>query len=204
MCVHFLSILLGEVTAANMAMAATTHKRPTIETADALETMEPDGYRYDLIRGVLHQMSPAGARHGELSAELARHLANFVAAGRIGKVYGAETGFRLADDTVLGPDVAFVAMERLPPLEERDGFLRLAPDLAVEIVSPWDRARYVNDKVMEYLDAGVRLVWVVEPKRRTVTAYGADRIARVLRESDTLEGGDVLPGFRLPLLDLFA
>lgn len=177
---------------------------PTPLSADALEQMEDDGHRYDLIRGELYQMSPAGAEHGEISAELAGRLSTFLRGRSLGRAYGAETGFRLADDTVLAPDAAFVRADRLPPRAERRGFLRLAPDLAVEIVSPSDRARYVNDKVLGYLDAGVQVVWVVEPIGQSVTVYAADRTARVLRVGETLDGGTVLPGFVLPLVDLFA
>ncbi|MBI2756222.1 MAG: Uma2 family endonuclease [Chloroflexi bacterium] len=119
-------------------------------------------------------------------------------------MYGAETRFLLArgPDVVLGPDAAFVRTERLPPEAERDGFLALAPDLVVESVSPSDRAGYVQDKIMEYLDAGVRLVWLVDPRRRTVTEYQADGTARVLRETDRLGGGDVLCEFNVPIADL--
>lgn len=173
-------------------------------TAEDLERLEDDGYRYDLIRGELITMSPAGARHGKIAAEIAWHLRTYTRQNPIGDVYGAETGFRLArgPDVVLGPDAAFVRAERLPPEAEQDRFLALAPDLAVEIVSPSDRARYVLDKVMEYLDAGVRLVWVVDPRRRTVTEYHPDGTARILRETDVLGGGDVLPGFQVPVAEL--
>lgn len=179
-------------------------QRTGISTAEQLERRRDNGHRYDLIQGELYRMSPAGARHGEVAALLAMHLGAFVLPRGLGRVYGAETGFRLADDTVLGPDVAFVAANRLPPIEQRVGFLRLAPDLVAEIVSPSDRARYVSDKVLAYLDAGVRLVWLVEPRRRVVSVYGADRTARLLGEGDSLDGGEVLPGFRLSLADLFA
>lgn len=176
---------------------------PAVSTADALEQLEDDGCRYDLIRGELYQMAPAGGEHGAISAEIAYHISSFVRPRSLGPVYAAETGFRLADDTVLAPDAAFVRAERLPPLAERRGFLRVVPDLVVEVVSPSDRARYVSDKVLEYLEAGVRLVWLVEPIRQTVTVYAADRTARVLRVGDTLDGGEVLPGFSLPLAELF-
>lgn len=105
---------------------------------------------------------------------------------------------------MLAPDLAFVRGERLPPREQWQGFLRLAPDLAVEILSPNDRAGYVTDKVMAYLDAGTQLVWLVDPRRHLVTVYTADRLARLLRSGESLDGGAVLPGFALPLDELFA
>jgi Uma2 family endonuclease len=177
-----------------------------ITTAEQLEQLPDDDCRYDLIRGVLYQMSPAGGRHGMLAAELARRLGNHVVERRLGRVFGAETGFVLArdPDTVLGPDVAFVATERLPPEEEWDRFPRLAPDLAAEIFSPSERGPSVREKVREYLDAGVRLVWIVDPRRRTVTVYTPDGASRVVTDSEELDGGEVLPGFRLPLAELFS
>src|ERR1700716_4109428 len=111
-------------------------------TADDLASLEGDGYRYDLLNGDLIRVSPAGFRHGRLAAEIARRLGNFlVQHPHLGVVVGAETGFRLSrnPDTVLGPDAAVVQADRLPPPDAQVGFLELAPDLAVEIVSPTAR-----------------------------------------------------------------
>ena len=127
-------------------------------TADDLASLEGDGYRYDLLKGDLIRVSPAGFRHGRLAAEIARRLGNFlVQHPHLGVVVGAETGFRLSrnPDTVLGPDAAVVRSERLPRPEAQVGFLELAPDLAVEIVSPTDRRTTVSGKVDAYLAAGV-------------------------------------------------
>jgi len=176
-------------------------------TADELATRGDDGYRYDLIEGDLIRMSPGGFRHGRLAAELVFQLRGFLARHpELGVVVGAETGFRLArdPDTVLGPDAAVVRRDRLPPAAQQTGFLELAPDLVVEIVSPSDRWTTVSDKVEAYLVGGVRLVWIVEPNRRAVRVYtlGAERRLRADR-GDALDGGDVLPGFLLPLTELF-
>ena len=175
-------------------------------TAEELARLPDDGYRYDLIEGVLIRMSPANFEHGQLAAEFARLLGNFVRPRRLGIVVGAETGFFLArnPDVVLGPDAAFVRADRLPPREQRRQFLPLAPDLAVEIVSPSESARSVATKVAKYLQYGTRLVWVVHPRRRTVTVYAADGTVRVLREGDILDGGEVLPDFRVPVAELFS
>lgn len=123
-------------------------------------------------------------------------------------VVGAETGFRLArdPDTVLGPDAAVVRPNRLPPPAEQGGYLELASDLAIEIVSPSDRWTTVSDKVDSYLAAGVLLVWVVEPAARAVrvhTPAGAERRLRA-EDRDVLAAEPVLPGFHLPLAELFA
>lgn len=161
--------------------------------------------RFDLIRGELIRLTPTGGEHGEIATELARHIANYVSDRQLGRVYIDETGFVLSREPaiVLCPDIAFVREDRLPPRSERRGFLELAPDLAVEIVSPSDRMSEVSEKVTEYLRAGVRLVWVVEPRTRQVTAYTSDRHARLLLEEDELDGEAVLPDFSLPVARIF-
>jgi len=173
-------------------------------TAEDVAALADDGYRYDLIGGQLIRVSPAGFRHGRLTAELARRLGTFlVEHPSLGVVVGAETGFVLArdPDSVLGPDAAFVRRDRLPAEAEWDGYLELAPDLAVEVVSPHDRWSYVTDKVETYLAAGVALVWVLDPRRRAVRVYRADGSEQRLRAAsgDSLDGEQILPGFRLPL-----
>jgi Uma2 family endonuclease len=175
-------------------------------TAEELERLPDDEHRYDLIRGELLRMAPAGGEHGEIASHIDMRIAAFVYEHRLGKTYGAETGFYLQrnPDTVLAPDAAFVRQDRLPPREARRGFVPVAPDLVVEIVSPSDSASDVSDKVTTCLDADVRLVWVVEPRRRTVSIYLPDHTARILREDEVLDGADVLPGFRLPIAELFA
>lgn len=175
-------------------------------TAGELERLGDYRYRYDLIRGRVHRLAPAGGEHGEIAGEVAGRLWAHVAPRQLGRVYGAETGFLLArdPDVVLAPDAAFVRADRLPPRAERRGFLRLAPDLAVEIVSPSEREADVAQKVREYLAAGVRLVWVLYPLRRTVLVYEPGATVRTLRAADELDGGDVLPEFRVRVADLFA
>ena len=178
-------------------------------TADELFAMENDGYRYDLLAGNLIRVSPAGFRHGRLAAEIAYRLRAFVGDHPgLGVVVGAETGFRLSrnPDTVLGPDAAVVRPERLPSPEVQSGYLELAPDLVVEIVSPSDRWTTVSEKVDSYLAAGVSLVWVVEPKARAVRVYTSEAAERRMRadHDDVLEAEPVLSGFGLPLTELFA
>lgn len=162
--------------------------------------------RFDLLYGELIRMSPAGGRQGEIAAQWVRALLNHADARQPGRVYTAEASFLLArdPDVVMAPDAAFVRAERLPPPEKRVSFLPLAPDVAVEIVSPSDRMPAVPRKVAAYLEHGTPLVFVVEPRRRTVTAHRADGSVRVYREGDEIDGGDVLPGFRLPVADVFA
>jgi Uma2 family endonuclease len=178
-------------------------------TAEDLAALEDDGYRYDLLAGHLIRVSPAGFNHGRLAVDIAYQLRACLAKHPgLGVVVGAETGFRLArdPDTVLGPDAAVVRQDRLPPGDQRGGYLELAPDLAVEIVSPTDRWTTVSEKVEAYLAAGVPLVWVVEPRARAVRVFTPEGAERRLRADagDVLEAKPVLPDFRLGLADLFA
>lgn len=124
---------------------------------------------------------------------------------RLGMVYGADAGFVLSrdPDTILVPDAAFVRAERLPPITEQDPILRMPPDLAVDVVSPTDRPHEVAQKVGIYLAAGVPLVWIVEPRTRRITVHAPNQAPVVLSPGDELAGGEVLPGFRLPVSDVF-
>jgi Uma2 family endonuclease len=120
-------------------------------------------------------------------------------------VYAAETGFKLASnpDHVRAPDAAFIRRERLEQLGEVEGFWPGAPDLVVEVVSPSDTFLEVQDKVFDWLDAGCRMVVVVTPRKRAVTVYRSLSDVKVLGEADVLDGADVVPGWRLPVKDLF-
>jgi len=161
--------------------------------------------RYELIRGELRRVSPTGGEHAGILIELGFHLRGFAGQRGLGRVFGGDPGIILArnPDTLLAPDLAFVRADRLPPPNELPGFFRIVPDLVVEIVSPSDPPRDVEEKVALCLAAGVRLVWLVHPARRTVTVYAPNDQPRVLGPADTLDGGDVLPGFRLPVAAVF-
>jgi Uma2 family endonuclease len=134
-----------------------------------------------------------------------RYIDIHVSENDLGAVFSGDTGFILArdPDIVRGPDIAFVRKDRLPPVEQQEGFLELAPDLAVEVISPSDRMSDVLDKVAEYLESGTRLVVLVAPRRKELMLYGADRSIRVLTIEDTFEGGDVLPGISMPVAAIF-
>jgi Uma2 family endonuclease len=175
-----------------------------ITTAEQL-LHAPDLGPCELVRGELIMMSPAGYAHGSIAGRITRALGDFVEPRGLGDVLGAEPGFVLArdPDTVRAPDVAFVRSERVPREKPR-GFFEGAPDIAVEVLSPDDRAGEVNAKVHEWLQAGSRIVWVVDPETETVSVWRSRTDIVVLGTSDTLSGGDVLPGFSLPVAQVFA
>lgn len=175
----------------------------SITTADQLFHASNLG-RCELLRGELNMMSPAGSEHGMIAAELAAVLRDFVKPRGLGVVLGAETGFRIAEnpDTVRAPDVAFIRANRIDGRLPK-GFFPGAPDLAIEVLSPDDRAGEVFRKVQDWLEAGSAVVWVVDPKTQTVTVYGADRRALMLTSAETITGGDLLPGFSTPVAEIF-
>lgn len=188
----------GEMTAAAPAVEQETG----LLTAEELLDAPDDGLRRELVDGVVRTMSPAGTRHGRAGASLLALMWNHVEDNDLGAVFTAETGFRLSrdPDTVRAPDVAFVRAERVAETDV-PGFPDLVPDLVAEVVSPGDRASEVTAKALAWLDAGVRLVWLVDRPTRSVTVHSPGA-TRVLREHDVLDGGDVLPGFALPLARL--
>jgi Uma2 family endonuclease len=179
-------------------MATTTTRAAT--EADLMATPR-DGRKYELVDGEI-RMSPAGFRHGAVCTALVLRLLGFVKERRLGYVVDSSTGFRLPGGNVRCPDVAFVARGRFADEKLTEGFSPLPPDLAVEVVSPEDRPRALFDKVGEYLDAGVPLVWVIDPQKRVATVYRSVTDVRTLAASDELEGENVVPGFRCRLSDL--
>ncbi|MGH3144438.1 MAG: Uma2 family endonuclease [Rubrobacter sp.] len=176
-------------------------------TAEELLGMPDDGFRYELVRGDLRRMPPAGSEHGAVAMNAGRLLGNHVKANKLGQVYAAETGFRLSSDpdTVRAPDAAFVSRERAERAGQVAGYWPGTPDLAVEVTSPSDTHTEVVEKALAWLEAGCRMVLVVDPSRRTVTVYRALDDIRILtgEANDTLDGADVVPGWRLPVADLF-
>jgi Uma2 family endonuclease len=174
-------------------------------TAHELAQLPNDGRRYELVRGELRVMTPAGFRHGRIANTIAYLLTQHVRQHSLGVVCAAETGFRLQEDpdTVRAADAAFVAQTRIPSEEELEGYVSIAPDLVVEVVSPSDAAPEVHSKAIDWLTAGCRLVWVVYPGAQTVTEYRSLQEVQILTAEGTLDGGDVLPGFRHPVREIF-
>jgi Uma2 family endonuclease len=179
----------------------------TIEQITTAEQLfqAPDLGRCELVRGELIMMSPAGSRHGAIAARVGAVLSDFIRPRGLGAVLGAETGFRIAQDpdSVRAPDAAFIRAARISG-ELPEEFFPGAPDLAVEVLSPGDRASEVIAKVEDWLDSGCQAVWVVDPKTRTIAVHRRTREALMLRPTDTLTGGELLPGFSIPVAEIFA
>ena len=172
-------------------------------TADELLRRNIPDKRVELIRGVLVVREPAGSRHGLVAMRLGIELGVYAKRTRAGEVFAAETGFKLASDpdTVRAPDAAFITTDRLPAAETT-GDPKLAPDLALEVLSPGDRPGEVLTKVGDWLTAGTRLVWVVDPERRLARVYRQDGSETLLTEDGVLDGEDVLRGFSCPLASI--
>jgi Uma2 family endonuclease len=166
-----------------------------------------DGQKYERVDGEV-RVSPAGARHGAVIMRLTLRLGAFVVERRLGHMFESSTGFRWPGrkpdrpDNVRCPDLSFVAFGRFPDERPPVGFPALAPDLAVEVLSPGDRPGDVMEKVGEYLDVGTRLVWIIDPEKRTAAAYRNLTDMSVVGEADSLEGEDVVPGFSCRLQDI--
>ncbi len=177
-----------------------------IFTAEELLQMPDDGFRYELVKGELKQMAPAGSEHGDLAMRIGWRLAQHVENHKLGKAFASETGFQIASnpDTVRAPDLAFVSEKRVEEAGEVIGYWPGAPDLAVEVISPIDRYTAVQAKVLDWLDAGTLMVAVVNPRQQTVTVYRSRTDITILAGNDIIDGEDVVPGWTLAIQDLFA
>jgi Uma2 family endonuclease len=171
-------------------------------TVDDLLQMPKDGYKYELVDGEI-VASPAGMYHSEVAVNIAVLLSNFVRKHPVGKVYGMDVGIHLPSDNVRSPDVTFVRTEKLPGGKSPVSYGELVPDLVVEVLSPNDRMRQMADKIGEYVENGVPLVWVVDPAQATVTVYRSLTDTQRLSSGDTLSGEPVLPGFSCRVSEFF-
>lgn len=164
----------------------------------------PNLGRCELVRGELIMMSPAGSEHGRIVWNLTLLLGNFVKSHKLGTMRGAETGFiiRHDPDTVRAPDVAFIRANR-PPEKFPQGYFEGAPDLAVEVLSPNDRASEMQGKIRDWLEAGCRAVWIVDPATKSVTIYKSTHDISVLNTADALTDDRLLPGFSAPVSEVF-
>jgi Uma2 family endonuclease len=174
-------------------------------TADELLTMPQDHNRHELVQGELRTMTPTGHEHGRIVVRLAWRLARFVEEHDLGVVYAAETGFKIASDpdTVRAPNVAFISQARLDEVGQVRGYWPGAPDLVAEVVSPSDVYTEVEEKVLDWLEAGTRCVIVINPRSRAITVYRSLADILVLTDGDTLEAPEIVPGWSVPVRELF-
>lgn len=186
-----------------MAVQVAPPRTETLVTGDELLAMGDIG-PCELIEGRIVPMSPTGGKHAIYEINFAQHIKTFVKQHGLGQVMGGEVGVytRRNPDTVRAADVAFMSNERTARWKQQ-GFLDIAPDLVVEIMSPDDRWSEVTTKLREYFGIGVRLVWVADPDTKTVYVYRSLTDVREFTEKDTLPGDEVLPGFTMPVTNLF-
>lgn len=174
-------------------------------TAEELQKLPQDHMRHELVRGELTTKPYADAIHGHCVANVILCLYRIADRHDCGVFVGPGTGFHIAHqpDTVLAPDVAFIQKDRWPADGSRDGYFPGAPDLAVEVLSPTDSASEVLEKIDEWLTAGARLVWVVDPAKKTVAVCMPNHQPRILKDDARLDGEQVLPGFTLSIAEIF-
>lgn len=177
-----------------------------VMTAADLQKLSDDGLRYELIDGETRAMSPAGNKHGRIAMALGFRLAAFVQEHKLGAVYAAETGFLIKQDpdTVRAPDVAFVTQVRIDEVGPVDGYWPGAPDIVAEVVSPNDRFSDTEQKALGWLEAGSKIVWVVDPAQSHVTEYRGVADIRVLSVDTSLNAPQLLPGWEVKIAELFA
>ena len=186
-------------------MTTLTKPRTKLLTAADLLRLDAKGVKGELIRGVLCETMSAGITHGQVVINLAVHMGNYVKPRRLGRIVGSDAGILLErdPDTVREPDAAFISAEKLPLDTNAPGYLEGAPELVVEVFSPSDTFRGINDKAMMWLRYGVLVVWVVFPETQTVEVYLQDGSISSLGTDDTLDGGAAIPGFQLQVGDIF-
>ena len=181
-----------------------TTLKPKLLTADDLLRLYSKGVKGELIRGVLHETMASGVRHGKIAMLLGARFVTHVVPAGLGHVFGSDAGVLLETDpdTVREPDIAYVSAERLPLDADIDGYCPVPPDLVVEIKSPSDSEREVDDKATMWLDFGVRMALVINPETGTIRVRQLNLPTVILTVDDTLDGGEVLPGFSCPVREI--
>ena len=175
----------------------------TLTTAAELARLSVPGKSFELVRGRLIVREPPGGWHGRVAAKLAIRVGVHVERYALGEIFGQDTGFRIRSDpdTVLAPDLAFVAADRAAQIPRR-GYPELAPDLVAEILAPDDRPGELLAKVADWLDVGTRIVWVIDPQRFEARVHRQDGSLSLIDRESSLEGDDLLPGFTCPLREI--
>ena len=174
-------------------------------TADDLLRLSAEGFRGELVRGVLRETMPAGQRHGKIVSRLNFQLGLHVYPQRLGTLVASDSGVLIerGPDTVREPDIGFTSVERMPLGEELDTYAEAVPNLVVEVASPNDSRSYPAERSEMWLSAGAQLVWFVHPETRSIDVYRTDQPMITISGDEPLDGQDVLPGFSCHLTDIF-
>jgi Uma2 family endonuclease len=183
-------------------MSTATHKKLLTAEKFFLLPDPGDGTQQELVRGEIITMPPRGGMHGVTCSKVDRKIGVFVDAGPGGTVACNDTGFitERQPDSVRGPDISYWTKERLK--DSPVGYIEISPDMLVEVLSPSNTSKQIRAKIKEYFAKGVRLVWVIAPEDRTLTIYRTPDEGRLLHETATVTGEDVLPGFECRVSDL--
>ncbi len=183
--------------------ARVTEKK--IWTDEAFMALPDDGQHYEIVNGELIDMGNSGALHGYICSLLLSALMSYVLPKKLGVILDSSTAFKMKNGNKRSPDISFFAKERLQGMTELpSGFLEGAPDLAVEVLSPGNTVEEIDEKIAEYFENCARLVWVISPIQHYILVYRcAQEPDRLLKSVDFLDGEDVVPGFTLPVADLF-
>jgi Uma2 family endonuclease len=188
-----------------MSTAIELKANKKVWTDEEFMALSKDGHRYEIVNGELIDMGNSGALHGNLAIILSSALFAIVNAQKLGALFDSSTAFKMKSGNKRSPDIAFFAKERLQGMTQLPtGFLEGAPDLAVEILSPGNTVEEIEAKITEYFDNGACLIWVISPTQHYVMVYRcAQEPDRLLKSVDSLDGEEVIPGFTLPVADLF-
>ena len=182
-----------------------TTQKTKLLTADDLLRLYSQGVRGELVRGELRETVASGREHGEIVVNMTLALGSFIKPRRLGRLFASDSGVWLErdPDTVREPDIGFISAARAPSGVRVTGYSEEVPDLVVEVVSPSDSAREANERALMWKGFDVRLVWMLFPDTRTVDVYGEGGSVTTLGEVDSLDGGDVLPGFSCSVSAIF-
>ncbi|MGB3494171.1 MAG: Uma2 family endonuclease [Elainellaceae cyanobacterium] len=188
-----------------MSTATELKAEKKIWTDEEFMALPKDGHRYEIVNGELIDMGNSGALHGSIAIILSSALFTIVNTQKLGALLDSSTAFKLKNGNRRSPDISFFAKERLQGITQLPmGYLEGAPDLAIEILSPGNTVEEIHDKLVEYFENGTRLAWVIHPSEHFVLTYrSAQEPDRLLKSVDSLDGEDVIPGFTLPVADLF-
>jgi len=175
-----------------------------IWTDEEFMALPKDGHRYEIVNGELVDMGSSGALHGYVCSLLVAALASYVLPKKLGVILDSSTAFNMKNGNKRSPDISFFAKERLQGITELPAFLEGAPDLAIEVLSPGNTVEEIHDKLVEYFENGTRLAWVIHPSEHYILVYRcAQEPDRLLKSVDALDGEYIIPGFTLPVADLF-